>query len=76
MAGHLKGAAGAGGRLLKQQNDVLALQVLVQLAGLFLGLQLGREVNEVANLIRGEVQKLQEVASAQIDSHGPFLSYW
>ena len=56
LTGHLKGAAGAGGGLFKNQSDVLSLQIAVGDARLLLSLQIGRSVQKLLNLSRGEVQ--------------------
>ena len=57
VSGDLKAAAGAGGGLFKDQGDVLARQlVVVADAGLFLGLEVGGEVQQLLDLGRGVVQ--------------------
>ena len=61
MPGHLEGAAGTGGGLLKDQGDVFALQHFMGNAGLFLGLELGGYIQEVGNFRRGEVQQFQKM---------------
>ena len=67
--GHLKGAAGAGGGLFKQQHDVLALKGWVADAGPALGLQVVAQVQEIADLRGGEVFQSQETPAFQIDCH-------
>ena len=61
LGGHLKGAAGAGGGLFKDEGHVLALQVPVGDARLFLGLQVGGGVQEPLDLRGGEVQELEKM---------------
>ena len=74
-AGHLKGAAGTGRGLLEQQNDVLAGQVAMGLTGHLLALEFTAEVQQIADLLGGVVQQLQEIASSEIDRHGRFLLF-
>ena len=66
VSGDLKAAAGAGGGLFKDQGDVLAGQLLIVAdAGLFLGLQVGGQIEQLLDLGRGVVQKLQKTAIFQ-----------
>ena len=69
VARHLKGAAGPGGVLLKEEDDVLALAEGMGDAGLLLGLQLRRQVQETADLLRREVQEFQKILALEIHSH-------
>ena len=57
---HLKGAAGAGGGLFKQQDNVLALQGGRADACPALGLQVVSQIQKVADLRRGKVQPASE----------------
>ena len=66
VSGDLKAAAGAGGGLFKDQGDVLACQLLIVAdAGLFLGLQVSGQIEQLLDLGRGVVQKLQKAAIFQ-----------
>ena len=58
---HLKGAAGTGAGLFKDQGDVLALIQGVGNTGLFLGLQLRRQLQQIGDLLGGEVQQLEKI---------------
>ena len=69
MARHLEGAAGTGAGLFKDQGDVLALAQGVGDTGLLLGLQVSRQLQQVADLLGGEVQQLQEILVFQT-GHG------
>ena len=66
----LEGAAGARRGLLEEQDDVLSLEVAVRLARALLCLEVGREIDEVLDLLGGEVEELEEVAARDIYSHG------
>ena len=68
---HLKGAAGAGGVLFKQQCDVLPLMDAVGDARFFLRLQLCRQIQQVGDLRRGEVQQRQKASAFQIHRFPP-----
>ena len=61
MPRHLEGAAGTGAGLFKDQGDVLALTQGVGDAGLLLGLQLRRQLQQVGDLLRGKVQQLEKI---------------
>ena len=66
VSGDLKAAAGAGGGLFKDQGDVLACQLLIVAdAGLFPGFQVGGQIEQLLDLGRGVVQKLQKTAIFQ-----------
>ena len=66
VSGDLKAAAGAGGGLFKDQGDVLAGQLLIVAdAGLFPGLQVSGQIEQLLDLGRGVVQKLQKAAIFQ-----------
>ena len=73
-AAHLERAARAGGGLLEQQDDVLAFEVAMGGTRQFQVLELLGQLDEVADLVRREIQQLQEVASAQARGHDSFLS--
>ena len=66
VGGHLKGAAGAGGGFFEDQGDVLATKIIVADALFFLRLQLGGQVQQGLNLVRGEVQQFQKVSAFQV----------
>ena len=57
---HLKGAAGAGGRLFKQQYDVLALHGGLADARTPLGFQIVAEVQQIAQLAGGKIRQRQK----------------
>ena len=62
----LEAATGAGGGLFKDQGDVLACQLLIVAdAGLFPGLQVSGQIEQLLDLGRGVVQKLQKTAIFQ-----------
>ena len=62
----LEAAPRAGGRLFKDQRDVLAAQRVVRNAGLLLRLQLGRQVDQRADLSGRKVQQFEETASLEV----------
>jgi hypothetical protein len=67
---HFEGAPGAGRGLLEDQGDIETLQT-GDFPTLSLGsLELCREVQQVANLRRGEVDQGQEAAASQVNAHG------
>ena len=70
VGGDLKRAAGAGGGLFKQQHDVLAGEQVAADAGALLRLQVGGEVQHIADLIRGEILQREKRAAFQINGHG------
>ena len=63
----LEAAARAGQVLLEKERDVLALEPRLLRAGVFCGLELGREAQEVSDLVRREVLKLEEAAVSQVE---------
>ena len=67
VARHLKGTAGTGAGLFKNQGDVLALTQRVGNTGLFLGLQISRQLQKIGDLLRGKVQQLQKILIFQTD---------
>ena len=75
-ASHLEGAAGAGGGLFKQQDDVLAGQVPVRRPGALHALKVFAQLQQVADFGRGIVQKLQIVSSTEIDRHSVVPSFF
>ena len=62
----LKGAARAGRGLLENERRAHPRAVAVGYAGLLLGLELRREVDEVGYFRRSEVQQLQEITAPEI----------
>ena len=64
---HLEGAAGAGGGLFKEQDDVLAGEGVALDAGLLLDLELFSQVQHIPDLLGGEVHDGQEGTAFQID---------
>ena len=67
--GHLEGAARARGGLLEDEGDVLAAQA-GHLRARDLGLlEVGRELQQEAQLRRREVDLLEEAAVAKVDGH-------
>ena len=71
-ASHFKRAAGTGGGLLEQQNNVLAGQVAMGLTGALLALELSAQVQQITDLGGGVVEQLQKITSSEIDRHGSF----
>ena len=65
----LEGAAGARGGLLEQENDVLALEVAVRGAGALQVLEVLGELQQVLDLLGGEVEQAEERTTAEIDRH-------
>ena len=63
---NFEAAAGAGGGLLKDEGDVLAAQSVVADTGLFLGLQVGGEVQQALDLVGGVIKELQKAAVRKI----------
>ena len=66
-------AAGSGGGLLEQQNDLLVAQPLVLNAVVLHSLELGRQVEQIVDLVGGEIQQGQEASSSNVQSHVFFL---
>ena len=66
---YLKGTAGAGGGLFKQQDDVLALHGGGADACPPLGLQVMAQVQKIPDLRRGEVGQGEKAPAFQIDCH-------
>ena len=60
VRGNFKRTAGAGGCLLENEGDVFARESLRLGSGVLSVFQIGREREKEFNLVRGEVQKLQE----------------
>ena len=67
--GNLECATSTRGGLLKQQNNVLAFEVTVGRPSKLQCLELAREVDEVANFIRSEIEELEEMTSTQVNWH-------
>ncbi len=72
---HFKAAAGAGAGLLEDQRDILAPVQLVGDAGLFLRLQLRRQRQQPADLLRREIQQLEKAFAFQIHCPAPFTPH-
>ena len=66
VGGDLEAAAGAGGGLLKDEGDVLAAQSVMADTGLFLGLQVGGEIQQALDLVGGVIKELQKAAVRKI----------
>src|SRR5271157_5504453 len=66
---HLEPGPGAGGGLLEDEGDLLALEPLALRAGVLRDLERLRQLQQVAQLARFEVDLLQKTAIAQIESH-------
>ena len=63
---HLEGAAGAGGGLFKNEGHGLPLTGAVGDPGLFLFLQLRRQIQQGPDLAGGEVQQLEKALSLHV----------
>lgn len=74
MGSDLKAAAGAGGGLLKDQGNVLAVEFIMRDSGLFLGLEVRGQIKQLLDLRRGVIQKLQKAAVFQ--AHCIFTSLY
>ena len=70
---NLKAATGTGAGLFKDQGDVLALVQTVGDARLFLGLEVGRKIEQIADLLRREIEQFQKVSSLKIHENSPLL---
>ncbi len=66
---HFKGAAGAGGGLLENQGDVLALHPRLFGAGVFGALQVTGQIKEILYFLGGKVEQLEEAAVSEVVSH-------
>ena len=60
---YLKGTAGAGGGLFKQQNDVLALHGGGADACPPLGLQVVAQIQQIAKFLRGKIGQREKAAA-------------
>ena len=69
VGGDLERAARARRGLLEDQADLLAPQALGLEAALLRGLEAGRQVEQVEDLLAAEVEELEEVAVAQGQRH-------
>ena len=69
LGGDLEGAAGAGGGLLEDEGDVLAGHGGLLAAGIFGALEVAGQVEQVIELLRREVEDLQEIAVSEVVSH-------
>ena len=54
---HLKGTAGAGGRFLKQQGNVLSPKAAAQYAAALFRLQIVPQIQKIANLPGGKIHQ-------------------
>ena len=72
MRSHLKGAAGPGGGLFKNQGDVFSRKEPVGNAVFFLFLQIRGQIQEPFDFSRGQIQQLQKMPVFQME-HVPFL---
>ena len=66
---YLKGAAGPGTRLLKNQGNILSPQHIHRYPLLFLIFQIRRHIHQIENLLRRKIEQLQKMPSFQI--HDP-----
>ena len=71
-AGHLEGAAGSGGGFLKEQNDVLSLQIAVRDTVTLHIFELLGQVQQIPDLLRCVVQQLQKMSATNIYAHNAF----
>ena len=71
----LERATRAGRVLLEDQRDLLADELLLLAALLLRRLQLGGEVDEVADLVGGVVGQLEEVPAVQVDDGAHSFSF-
>jgi hypothetical protein len=70
VGSNLEGAARAGGGFLEDKGDRLAIEMRLLDAG-FLGVfQFRRQLQQVAYFFGSEVQELEEMSVAKVDSHG------
>jgi len=69
VRGDLEGAARARGGLLEDEDDVLPGEARVARAGFLLPFQVARQIEEPANLLRGEVGQLQQASILQAARH-------
>ena len=73
VSGDFERAAGAGRGLFEQQHDVLAGEQVAADTGALFRLQVGGEIQHVADLIGGKIFQREERAAFQIDGHGEIL---
>ena len=71
-AADLEGAAGTSGGLLEKQNDVLALEIAVRNASALHVLEVLGELEQVLDLLGGEVEELEEATAGEVNTHGSF----
>ena len=69
VGGDLEGAAGAGAGLFKDQGDVFPFEEAMGNAGLLLGLQFRRQIQQPFDFGRGEIEQLQKFLLLQL-KHG------
>ena len=70
-----KGAAGAGGGLFEEQDDLLVGEPLVLNAVVLQTLELNGEVDEVIDFFRSEVKKSEKTSAANVETHNNLPSY-
>ena len=70
VSGDFERAAGAGRGLFKQQHDVLAGEQVAADTGALLRLQVGGEVEHIADLIGREILQREKRTAFQINGHG------
>ena len=68
-AGYGESTAGPGRRLFEEQSNVPAVEPAFPDAGPLLGLQIGGESQQRADLIGREIEQLEERSSFQINGH-------
>ena len=68
-AGRLEGAAGAGAGLVEDEDDVLAVEEVAADAGALLGLEVGGQVEHIADLFGAEILEGKETSSFEVDGH-------
>ena len=75
VARDLERAARTRGGLLKEEHDVLALEMPMRHTSALELLEVCREVDEILNLGRSEVEQLEKVAATEINAHESILSF-
>src|SRR4030095_12954524 len=75
VAGDLEGAARAGRRLLEDQADFLALEMLLLGARVLCALEIAREVEQVAKFPWRVILNRQQRAVTQIETHDVLLNW-
>ena len=70
---HLERAAGAGGRLLEDESDVLARQAVPAAAGVLCPLQISGQVEQVVQVPIGVMDQAEQTAVAIVERHVGFV---